>query len=72
MARQAVKRLVDPTYGNKGIGYIKDPQKAMYNKTSRSVTKDLQLIGKNSVNTAGCIGCFPIPFTFFLIFALLL
>lgn len=78
-ARRAFKRSVDPTYGKKGMGYIKDPQKAMYskgyNKKTRSVTKDLQFIGKNAASTAGCVGCvgcFPIPFTFVLIFALML
>lgn len=31
-AKRAVKKAVIPGYGKKGIGWIKDPEKAAYNK----------------------------------------
>lgn len=30
--KRSLKRSIDPTYGKKGMGYIKDPKKAIYNK----------------------------------------
>ena len=37
--RQA-KKAADPTYGKKGIGSIKDPKKAAYNKVYNKTTID--------------------------------
>jgi len=31
-ATRALKSAVNPTYGKKGVGYIKDPKKSIYNK----------------------------------------
>lgn len=31
-AKRAIKKAIDPTYGKKGMGLIKNPKKAIYNK----------------------------------------
>lgn len=31
-AKRAIKKALIPGYGKKGIGWIRDPKKAMYNK----------------------------------------
>ena len=31
-AKRRIKKAIDPTYGKKGIGWVKDPKKAAYNK----------------------------------------
>jgi hypothetical protein len=31
-AKRAVKRSVNPVYGKKGVGWVKNPKKAAYNK----------------------------------------
>lgn len=36
--KRAVKKAVDPTYGKQGIGLLKDPKKAVYNKVYSKVT----------------------------------
>lgn len=33
-----IKRAIDPTYGKKGMGWIKDPKKAAYNKVYNKTT----------------------------------
>lgn len=30
--KRSIKSSIDPTYGKKGVGWIKDPKKAAYNK----------------------------------------
>lgn len=49
-AKRAVKKAINPTYGKKGTGFIKDPKKAVYNKiynkTTVSVTDILKLLFK--------------------------
>ena len=37
---RALKKSVNPLYGKKGIGYIKNPEKAIYNKVYHKVTVD--------------------------------
>lgn len=37
---RTLKRSVNPLYGKKGIGYIKNPEKAIYNKVYHKVTVD--------------------------------
>lgn len=61
-AKRAVKRSIDPTYGKKGAGWIKDPKKAaynkMYNKTTFSVTDGIKTPSKNNDSSSGCAcGC---------------
>ncbi|WP_423188718.1 hypothetical protein ACO1PF_08985 [Alkalibacterium sp. f15] len=36
--KRQVKRQIDPFYGKKGIGYIRDPKKALYNKVYNKTT----------------------------------
>lgn len=37
-AKRAVKKSVSPGYGQKGVGWIKDPKKAAYNKVYNKTT----------------------------------
>ena len=37
---RAVKKSVNPVYGHKGVGYIKDPERAIKNKIYHKVTYD--------------------------------
>ncbi|WEV68750.1 hypothetical protein OZX73_05510 [Bifidobacterium sp. ESL0775] len=37
-AKRAVKRAVIPGYGRKGMGWIRNPRKAMYNKVYRKTS----------------------------------
>lgn len=39
-AKRAMKRAINPAYGHKGVGFIKNPQKAMYNKVYQKTTVD--------------------------------
>ncbi len=38
--KRAAKRAINPLYGKKGVGLIKDPKKAMYNKVYQKTTID--------------------------------
>ena len=43
-AKRKIKKALIPGYGKKGMGWIKDPKKAMYNKIYKKTTfsiKDL-------------------------------
>ncbi len=37
-AKRAVKKALIPGYGKKGIGWFKNPKKAMYNKIYKKTT----------------------------------
>jgi len=37
-AKRAVKKALIPGYGKKGMGWLKDPKKAAYNKVYRKTT----------------------------------
>ena len=37
-AKRAVKRAVNPLYGKKGMGWVKNPKRAAYNKVYKKVT----------------------------------
>lgn len=37
-ATRSLKRMLIPGYGKKGMGWIKNPKKAMYNKIYRKTT----------------------------------
>ena len=37
-AKRAVKRSVNPLYGKKGMGFVNDPKKAVYNKVYKKTT----------------------------------
>lgn len=45
-ATRAIKRSIDPTYGRKGVGIIKDPKKAIYNKIYNKATIDIRELSK--------------------------
>lgn len=38
--KRAAKHAINPMYGKKGTGFIKNPQKAMYNKAYNRITVD--------------------------------
>lgn len=43
-AKRAIKKAIIPGYGKKGMGWLRDPKKAAYNKVYRKTTfgiKDL-------------------------------
>ena len=40
--KRKIKSSIDPTYGKKGVGWIKDPKKAAYNKVYNKTTFGLR------------------------------
>lgn len=40
--KRQIKSTIDPTYGKKGMGWIKDPKKAAYNKVYNKTTFGLK------------------------------
>ena len=40
-AKRAVKKAVVPGYGKKGMGWVKDPKKAAYNKVYNKTSKSI-------------------------------
>lgn len=47
-AKRVVKSAVNPTYGKKGMGYIKNPKKAIYNTAYSKTTVDAMASLKES------------------------
>ena len=41
-AKRALKRLLIPGYGKKGMGWLRNPKKALYNKIYRRTTFSLR------------------------------
>ena len=39
--KRKLKSAIDPTYGRKGIGWFKNPKKALYNKIYNKTTKSI-------------------------------
>ncbi|WP_304152021.1 hypothetical protein [Finegoldia magna] len=39
--KRQLKSAIDPTYGKKGVGWFKNPQKALYNKIYNKTTKSI-------------------------------
>ncbi|QMU07496.1 hypothetical protein [Levilactobacillus suantsaii] len=39
--KREARSTIDPTYGKKGMGWLKDPEKAAYNKVYHKTTKSL-------------------------------
>ena len=68
--KRQIKRSVNPLYGKKGMGYINNPKKAIYNKiynkTTFSVKDGLGLSGGRST-TKNRKGCFRIALPVLLI-----
>lgn len=48
---RSVKRAINPTYGKKGMGMIKNPQKAIYNKIYNKTTFSVKDIHHSSNTT---------------------
>lgn len=44
--KRQLKSAIDPTYGKKGIGWFKNPKKALYNKIYNKTTKSIFDISK--------------------------
>ena len=36
-----MKSAIDPTYGKKGVGWFKNPKKALYNKIYNKTTRSI-------------------------------
>lgn len=45
-AKRAVKSAVNPLYGKKGVGLIRDPKKAVYNKVYKKTSFGIRDIFK--------------------------
>ena len=45
-AKRAIKKAVDPTYGKKGVGIVKDPKRAVKNKVYKETTVGIKDILK--------------------------
>lgn len=37
-AKRAIKSSINPLYGNKGMGWVKNPKRAAYNKVYKKIT----------------------------------
>lgn len=77
--KRIAKRVVNPTYGKKGMGYINNPKKALYNsvynKTTVDITKSIKNPSENNIITnnenesvdKGSIGCLAIIIVFMML-----
>lgn len=45
-AKRAVKKAIIPGYGKKGVGWIKNPKKAAYNKVYKKTTSSIMDVFK--------------------------
>lgn len=59
--KRQVKRSVNPLYGKKGMGWVRDPKRAAYNKVYNKTTFDaVPSFSKNteqSTNSFSALGC---------------
>ncbi|MBS5776024.1 MAG: hypothetical protein E7K75_07420 [Finegoldia magna] len=39
--KRKMKSAIDPTYGKKGVGWFKNPKKALYNKIYNKTTRSI-------------------------------
>lgn len=58
-AKRTIKKLTNPFYGKKGMGWIKNPKKALYNKVYRKTT----ISAKDSVGCLTVCIWYPIYFS---------
>lgn len=50
-AKRSIKGALNPTYGKKGMGWVNDPKKAMYNKVyNKTTTSIFDLYNNNSTS----------------------
>lgn len=72
-AKRKVKSFINPSYGKKGVGWINNPKKALYNKTYNKTTVDVFKSTKKANKSRpdneneGCIGCVLLIFTLLLV-----
>ncbi len=50
--KRQVRKTVDPTYGKKGVGFIKDPKRSLYNKVYNRTTVSAGDIARSAVKPA--------------------
>lgn len=50
--KRTVKKTINPIYGKKGMGYINDPKKAVYNKIYDKTTIDARPVSFEAKNTS--------------------
>ncbi|WP_440894931.1 hypothetical protein ACS127_10165 [Amphibacillus sp. Q70] len=67
-AKRAVKKSVVPGYGKKGMGWVKDPKKAAYNKVYNKTTRSVH----NNNSGCGCLLFLITAITMSLIFLVVL
>ncbi len=65
--KRQLKRSINPYYGKKGMGWLNNPKKAMYNKIYNKTTfsvfnlpKTSRASSKSNSNNAGCLGIFAL------------
>lgn len=49
--KRSVKRAIIPGYGKKGMGWIKNPKKALYNKVYHKTTFSILICSNNYLKT---------------------
>lgn len=64
--KRTIKSNVNPLYGKKGMGYVKNPEKAVYNKVYNKTTVGVNDVikgdtnginnGQEEIGVLGCIG----------------
>lgn len=74
---RTVKKVTTPGYGKRGVGYVKDPSKAIYNKvynkTSKSVFDELDGDSQDNISQDGPDNITPIIYiVFFIIFIIIM
>ncbi len=63
--KRKTKKMVNPFYGKKGVGYLKDPKKAVYNKVYNKTTVSKDKLFKSTGNWLADIFIFPIMFVYY-------
>lgn len=51
--KRSIKKSVNPLYGKKGMGYVNDPKKAIYNKVYNKTTVGVNDIAQAFESTSG-------------------
>lgn len=67
--KRRLKKAINPYYGKKGMGWLNNPRKAMYNKVYHKTTfsifdlpKASRASSKKSSNNIGCLGVVALIF----------
>lgn len=64
---RSIKKTTNPLYGKKGMGYINNPEKAIYNKIYNKTTKDT-IDGETKIDIAVWVVILVIAIPFIWIF----